>query len=181
MFIPGLKTSTLTDFLNIEIPVKQEYMQTYKLNVKAVAQVWDVAGSKKFTTGADAGIIVYNISNLQSFEDVPFFVKDFKRTANCELIMIVGNKSDGIRAVPRSHGLALARQHNALFCECSAMDYMSVLEMFTDVMTAVKITMETSSVHIEEGKTARKKTEFRHILLQERYCCVYSDILFTVR
>jgi Ras-related protein Rab-7A len=85
MFIPGLDISTSTDFLNVEIPVKQEFIQTYKQNVKAVAQVWDVVSFKKLTMlgkafyrGADAGIIVYDILNLQSFKDVPFFVKDFK-------------------------------------------------------------------------------------------------------
>ncbi|KAG9125970.1 hypothetical protein FRC07_005378 [Ceratobasidium sp. 392] len=78
---------------------------------KVRLQIWDTAGQERFRSmapmyyrGASAAILVYDITNASSFDDVKVWIDELKR--NCDpdlLIFIVGAKADlaahGQRAV----------------------------------------------------------------------------------
>lgn len=78
---------------------------------KVRLQIWDTAGQERFRSmapmyyrGANAAILVYDITNASSFDDVKVWIDELKR--NCDpdlLIFIVGAKADlaahGQRAV----------------------------------------------------------------------------------
>lgn len=72
-------------------------------NRKVKMQIWDTAGQEKFRTisgtyyrGADAIILVYDITSAQSFDDLQnFWVQEVAQYGNeVSNLLLVGNKSD---------------------------------------------------------------------------------------
>eukprot|EP01098_Paradermamoeba_levis_P015441 TRINITY_DN786_c0_g2_i1.p1 TRINITY_DN786_c0_g2~~TRINITY_DN786_c0_g2_i1.p1 ORF type:complete len:192 (-),score=59.53 TRINITY_DN786_c0_g2_i1:51-626(-) len=105
--------------------------------------VTDTAGQERFRTltssyyrNADAIIIVYDITNKDSFADVEGYIKEGIRygAATSEKI-IVGNKRDreSERAVAISEGEALAQKHKYPFFETSAKSGESIDDLFITI------------------------------------------------
>ena len=65
-------------------------------------QIWDTAGQERyksitnsFFTNTTAAIIVFDLSNIHSFEKVDFWMNEVKKYTKDNLIMVlIGNKSD---------------------------------------------------------------------------------------
>lgn len=65
-------------------------------------QLWDTAGTERFRSvsrsyyrGAAGAILVYDVSNYGSFDQLPTFLNDAKALASQQLtVVLVGNKSD---------------------------------------------------------------------------------------
>lgn len=115
-------------------------------NVKV--QIWDTAGQEQFRAvvthyyrGAAGALVVYSITDRQSFEAVPRWLAEFN--ANTErggtVCMLVGNKSDlaGERRVSTEEGHRLAQENKLLFLETSAKTAENVEEAFTGLVTQV--------------------------------------------
>ncbi|GJJ07580.1 hypothetical protein Clacol_001783 [Clathrus columnatus] len=69
---------------------------------KVRLQLWDTAGQERFRSmapmyyrGAHAALLLYDITNLSSFEDVKGWLEELKKNAATDLIIyIVGSKAD---------------------------------------------------------------------------------------
>ena len=65
-------------------------------------QIWDTAGQERyksitnsFFTSTTAAVVVFDISNYQSFEKVDFWINEVKKHTKDDLIILmIGNKSD---------------------------------------------------------------------------------------
>ena len=79
---------------------------------KVKIQIWDTAGQEKFRTmtstyyrGADAILLVYDITNKKSYEEIMgYWTKEVEtQGSECPFLIIVGNKADleGARQVPK--------------------------------------------------------------------------------
>jgi len=98
-------------------------------NVKL--QIWDTAGQERFRTitsayykGADGIVLVYDVTNPASFEDInKFWINEVESYAekNVELLLI-GNKSDlgETKQVSSETGKAYADSKNMEYFEASA-------------------------------------------------------------
>ena len=74
--------------------------------------------------GASGAIIVYDITNRTSFQDLEAWHTDLMKTATEDIALcIVGNKCDleSARQVTAEEGTQFAQKLNALFFEVSAM------------------------------------------------------------
>ena len=98
-------------------------------NIKV--QVWDTAGQERFKAfssayynGSHAAIIVYDISNRESFENVKNWVLELKTHLEIKnlVVMLIGNKSDleNVRAITEEEGRSLAEEYDFFFMETSA-------------------------------------------------------------
>eukprot|EP01129_Flabellula_baltica_P004586 TRINITY_DN15_c1_g1_i2.p1 TRINITY_DN15_c1_g1~~TRINITY_DN15_c1_g1_i2.p1 ORF type:complete len:114 (-),score=30.18 TRINITY_DN15_c1_g1_i2:42-383(-) len=106
----------------------------------------DTAGHEKFRTmtssyyrGSHGILIVYDISNRDSFKNVTKWISETENYApeNNQMI-VVGNKSDlGERAVQYEEGEALALSFGLLFKEVSAKDNHNIDELFQDLATKI--------------------------------------------
>ncbi|ORX95905.1 ras-like GTP-binding protein RYL2 [Basidiobolus meristosporus CBS 931.73] len=71
-------------------------------NFKVRLQIWDTAGQERFRSmapmyyrGANAAIIVYDITNRKSFEEIEVWLKELQKNMTEDLIIhIVGSKFD---------------------------------------------------------------------------------------
>jgi len=108
-------------------------------------QIWDTAGSERFHSlapmyyrGALAAIIVYDISNYDSFERVQKWVDELQgQRGDPPIIAIVGNKSDLIqtrgREVKKELAQNLASDKGSIWMECSAKTGHNVVDLFSEV------------------------------------------------
>ena len=149
------KTSLLYRF------VKQEFSQVYRATIGAdflskeiliddkhiSLQVWDTAGQERFQSlgmafyrGADACVLVYDITNLKSFESITSWKQEFLSQcgpSNPEAFpfMVVGNKCDldGDRAVSQAKSNQWARDYDLPLIETSAKDDLRIQEAFLEL------------------------------------------------
>lgn len=86
-------------------------------------------------------VIVYDITELSSFENVEQWIKDIQASDDDEdlVIMIIGNKSDleEEREVTKEQGLDFAKKMNSFFMETSAKDFINVSESFSQLIDVI--------------------------------------------
>ena len=102
---------------------------------------WDTAGQERFRTltssyyrGAHGIIIVYDVTNKESFDNVRQWMQEIEKFAADSVIkLLVGNKCDleEKREVAFDEGQELAKQFNVPFLEVSAKNSTNIEETFT--------------------------------------------------
>ena len=102
-------------------------------------QIWNTCSQDRFQSiqknyykGAHGFIIMYDITSRSSFEEVKRFIKSIKNENSNEApIIIVGGKLDleNQRQVSTEDGIALAKEFNCSFFECSAKDNININEI----------------------------------------------------
>jgi len=92
-------------------------------------KIYDTAGQERFRSigrayyrGADGIILVYDVTNLQSFENIKAWDEELKAYAKAKACILLGNKSDLLdkRAVTVEQGKKLASKLGYIFLETSA-------------------------------------------------------------
>ena len=104
--------------------------------------IWDTAGQERFRSiaknlykGADGIILMYDISNNNSFQNIKRWITSIKEAVDITKIalIIVGNKCDlpdGERVVDEDSRLNLEKQCNIKVIEASAKENINVNESF---------------------------------------------------
>lgn len=119
---------------------------------KIKLQVWDTAGQERFRTittayyrGAMGIMLVYDVSNLKSFENISNWIRNIEMHATSDVeLMILGNKCDiaDKRQVSKEKGEQLALQHSIKFMETSAKANINIEEAFTTLARDIKLKVE---------------------------------------
>ena len=104
-------------------------------------QIWDTAGQERFRTltssyyrGAHGIIIVYDVCDRDSFENVRQWMTEIERFASEQVNkLLVGNKCDldELRKVSFQEGAELAKHFDIPFLETSAKNSVNVEETFS--------------------------------------------------
>jgi len=96
-------------------------------NMEITATIWDIGGHEQFLTirhiyyeGADAAIIVYDVSREETFKSVKKWYEDITKSAGILPTLIIGNKTDLERKVKKETAEKLALEMHAIFYETSA-------------------------------------------------------------
>lgn len=110
-------------------------------------QIWDTAGQERFRTitssyyrGAQGIIIVYDITDQTSFENVKQWLGEIERYASENVVkLLVGNKADleEKRAVSKESAEALASEAGIGFMETSAKASQMVEQAFMNIAAQV--------------------------------------------
>lgn len=114
---------------------------------KIKLQIWDTAGQERFHTittsyyrGAMGIMLVYDITNEKSFENIVKWLRNIDEHANEDVEkMILGNKCDMTdkRVVSRERGEAIAREHGIRFMETSAKSNINIDRAFCELAEAI--------------------------------------------
>ncbi|KAF9405184.1 Ras- protein yptc6 [Podila epigama] len=117
------------------------------------AQIWDTAGQERYRAitsayyrGAVGALLVYDISNINSFQKLERWLGELQEHADSNtVIMLVGNKSDlkHLRAVSTEDAQAFAEDHKLMFMETSALDGSNIQLAFTQLLTEIHKAVST--------------------------------------
>lgn len=110
-------------------------------NTTNCVQIWDTAGQERYRAitsayyrGIHGAIIMYDVTNRKSFDDVINWYEELKNNSTNEnvVIVLIGNKIDmgHKRTVSTEEGIELAKKLNFMFCEISLLANLSVKEVF---------------------------------------------------
>lgn len=136
-------------------------------------QVWDTAGQEQFhkiTTsyyrGANAIILVFDVSDALTFNNVEYWMKSIKaHAADSVHVVLVGNKTDlrtssSSSCITHEKGKEVADRFGVPYFETSAKDSMNVdLAFMTPVRTIIESEARASSLtHDSEGKRLVEKS-----------------------
>ncbi|NWH83295.1 RAB10 protein, partial [Cnemophilus loriae] len=104
-------------------------------------QIWDTAGQERFHTlstsyfrGAQGFVLVYDITNLKSFQSITIWMNDIYEKAGDEVdVILLGNKCDkeSERVVPKQKGEKLAWEYGMPFFETSAKENVNIEHAFS--------------------------------------------------
>ncbi|XP_075301160.1 ras-related protein Rab-13 isoform X2 [Opisthocomus hoazin] len=122
-------TSTYISTIGIDFKIRTVDIDGKKIKL----QVWDTAGQERFKTittayyrGAVGIILVYDITDEKSFENIQNWMKSIKENASAGVErLLIGNKCDmeGKRKLAKEHGIR--------FFETSAKSSVNVEEAFS--------------------------------------------------
>jgi len=183
------KTSLISSLMNASF--KKEYTTTIgvdfaskilKLDDRIVKiQIWDTAGQEAFKSitkcyyrGAIGCVIVFDITNVKSFENVKSWLNDVNHSDRSDKrqIMIVGNKKDleKYRAVSKKEiNDLISSLENVKYFETSAYDITSVDNCFEILTRDVMNDLDINKIDIF-GYGA-KKILIEPEQSQSTYCC----------
>jgi small GTP-binding protein len=100
--------------------------------------VWDLAGQERFASfrdnfyvGARAVAMVFDVTDRQSFDDLPRWLQEAKATVDHNRFLVIGNKVDAPeRVVAAAEGKQYAASINAAYLETSAKTGDGVARLF---------------------------------------------------
>ena len=126
-------------------------------------QIWDTAGQERFRTigknyykGAHGIILIYDVTNQSSFDNIRKWVGQIKDEASGKAcVLLVANKIDiEDRIISREDGENIAKSYNLDIYESSAKDNINVSEVFEDLAERInekfKI-MKEKAIKLEEN------------------------------
>ena len=115
--------------------------KTLKINKEVIkVEVWDTAGQERYRAitssyykGAKGAIIVYDITNEDSFNNVESWMNEVTKKGKKDMqFLLIGNKKDLIndRKVTEQKGIDKAKELNMNLFEASALEKTNVNEAF---------------------------------------------------
>lgn len=172
-YVDKIYTENYISTIGVDFKIK-----TNKVDDNVVKlQIWDTAGQERFRTitssyyrGAHCIIVVFDVTDQESFNDVMSWMDEIKKHANDDvLIMLLGNKIDKKDAcvVTKGDVSKLIKNNNLdedLFRFTSAKANTDIEPVFENIV----------SILIERHKMDESENEFADIKIQEnnkRRCC----------
>ena len=150
--------------VGIEFFTKEEEINGRKIRVK----IWDTAGqelyksiTKNFYRNSDGVIIVYDVTDRESFEKVQEWVQSISENTDTEKNIqkvLVANKVDLTRKVTKEEGMKLAEKYNIPFFEASAKLDIGIKDFMTKILTDVldNVSVDMSRVTLDQQIDNRK-------------------------
>ena len=128
--------SKLINSIGVDFKMKKKEIDGKIIKV----QIWDTAGHERFRSitysyyrGANAIIIVFDLSDKKSFISITEWLKQIEKHANANVFkFLVGNKSDLVdeRKVTYEEAKQYADEHELPYIETSAKEGINITELF---------------------------------------------------
>lgn len=140
-YIPTLGVSWLTKTVDLPIELMNKNLSKNLVNdpVSARLSIWDTGGQEMFTylrpkyyEGASCAIIVYDVTNMSSFDEIEAWANEVSSKCSDIPVVIAGNKYDlkEARAVNREEIIEYCRLHHYDYIETSALSSYNVELLF---------------------------------------------------
>eukprot|EP01117_Protostelium_nocturnum_P017257 TRINITY_DN6_c1_g1_i1.p1 TRINITY_DN6_c1_g1~~TRINITY_DN6_c1_g1_i1.p1 ORF type:complete len:206 (+),score=84.13 TRINITY_DN6_c1_g1_i1:163-780(+) len=160
-FNPYLESTIGASFMNQTVTLPDETLIKF--------QIWDTAGQERFHSlapmyyrGAQAAVVVYDLTNRNSFEKAKDWVKELQQQGDPNVVVaFVGNKLDmpEARKIQSSEGEAYASENGLFFMETSAKTSENVAELFMKIAKQLpsiqrqKDILDPPKDHVRPGAT----------------------------
>jgi small GTP-binding protein len=148
-YLPTLGVDFLTKNLTID-------------KAKIKLQLWDTGGQEFvmsllpfYFSGAAGGVLVYDITNRNSFNALDYWLKQIRQNAGNIPVVLAGNKIDiaAQRKVSTEEAQKFANEKNLMYLETSAKTGVSVPDLFKGLVEVIYKT------EVKKPKDAKKKEE----------------------
>ena len=171
-------SEVLLPTIGIDFKIKTIEMQGKRVKL----QIWDTAGQERFRTitssyyrGAHGIIVVYDVTDAESFNNVKQWLNEIDRYANENVNkLLVGNKSDltAKRAVDYETAKAFADEIGIPFLETSAKNATNVEQAFMTMAGEIKTRMASQPALNQGPKGATVRPgEGRPVGKANSQCC----------
>ena len=135
-YIENNFSTNLRNSIGVDFKLKNIELDNKKIKL----QIWDTAGQERFRTittsyykGAHAILIVFDITDRESFEHVRNWMADIDKFAKEGVLRIlVGNKCDleNSRQVKKEEGNEIANKYGIKYIETSAKETTNIEDLF---------------------------------------------------
>ena len=146
---------------------------TLKNNKTIKLQIWDTAGQDRFRAitknyykGANGIILIYDVTNSQTFENVKNWITQIKEEASKNVVIyLAANKidvADDLKVITPEEGQKMADEYQMPFFETSAKEGININEIFEDIVEKVDEVFSKSEVpktgqnKLYDGKEKKK-------------------------
>lgn len=157
--------------------------KTLKINKEVIkVEVWDTAGQERYRAitssyykGAKGAIIVYDLTNEDSFNNVESWMNEVIKKGQKDMqFLLLGNKKDLVndRRVTEERGIEKARELNMHLFEASALEKTNVNEAFNYLMREIYLEIriqknnENNELNIDQAGIALNINKNK-----KRKCC----------
>ena len=167
-FVQGKYDEMMTSTCGVDFYTKMIQIDGHNLKL----QLWDTAGQERFKAIARAYyrnavgvLVVFDISNHDSYTEVPQYIADIKEFSrlNSPYFLLVGNKSDNSesgRQVLTTQVQEFASVHKVEYIETSAKSGKNIEQPFKMLARTVYEAIQDGSIEIDETwQGIRKGTE----------------------
>ncbi|XP_027307974.1 ras-related protein Rab-10 isoform X1 [Anas platyrhynchos] len=182
---PGAPACSSSYLATIGIDFKVKPITLNDTRVKL--QIWDTAGQERFHTlstsyfrGAQGFVLVYDITNMDSFQGITSWMKDIHEKAGDEVdVILLGNKCDkeSERVVPKRKGEKLAWEHGIHFFETSAKDNVNIEDAFSLLTKEILEKVSSECAYCEEVTCRWTKQTFyvqQSNVLSKDHSCLFG-------
>ena len=144
---------------------------------KAKLQIWDTAGQERYMSlcktvfqRVDGVILVYDITEIKSFDNILNWIKIVKEFNDKMPILLIGNKTDleDNRLISYEEGKKLADENNLKFFETSALNGNNVDEAFILFGNIIVDYLKKKSSMISDSFSIDKNTS---TVRKSKKCC----------
>ena len=159
-------------------------------NNKVKVQIWDTAGQERYRSitnayykGAKGSLLVYDITNPKSFENLDKWLSDLKSNGEEKIsVILLGNKSDleEERQISVEQGKEKAAFFKLAFMETSALNGNNIEKAFNELITDVyknhhelferqaKVEISDKAIDLENVKSENKSESKES---KKKLCC----------
>ena len=158
-YIEDTFSTNLMNSIGVDFKLKNIEIDSKKIKL----QIWDTAGQERFRTittsyykGAHAIVIVFDITDKDSFEHVKVWMQDIDKFAKQGVMRIlVGNKCDleHQRAVTKDQGNEMALKYGIKYIETSAKDTINIEELFVNTAKTLMNKQQNNKTGINNNGT----------------------------
>ena len=174
-FIMKYTNNTFSDTHLTTIGIEFKYKDVKLDNGKIVKiQIWDTAGQERYRSitkncikRANGIILIYDITNKETFEGITNWVKQIKEEVSSKVcVALVGNKIDlsEKRQVSEEEGRELSEEIKYPFYEVSAKEGTNINECFDNLVKQVAENFKNSS-------KSKKKLKKKNTSNDNSECC----------
>ena len=151
-------------------------------------QIWDTAGQERYRSitnayykGAKGSLLVYDITNPKTFENVDKWLSDLKTNAEEKIsVVLVGNKTDleSERKITVEQGKEKAELFKLAFIETSALNGNNIEKAFNELISDVyknhhelfekqaKVEITEKAINLDHTEENKENQETK-----KRFCC----------
>ena len=142
-------------------------------NQRIKLQIWDTAGQEIFKAiishyykVAIGGILVFDLSNKESFENCEYWIKEYLKQRNYAKIILVGNKSDLSEDVTSQEIEVFCEKYNCKYIKCSLLKNFNINKIFESLTEEILKDYENNIFNDnEEGFILKSKLSENRITL----------------
>jgi len=156
-----------------------KYNFNNKENREINLDIWDTAGQERFRSvipmyykGAKAIIVVFDITNRDSFEGAKKWIEEIEQNNKGTLIFLVANKIDLIakRTISEENVKEYSEKNKVEYLECSAKENLNIKELFEHVGSKIPNVIDNNNKY-ENTNINRDLNDINETSNSRGTCC----------